>query len=82
VSPSFHQVLAFTKISPGFANSPGFHQFSPRQGPSLSGHQVFTKLFKKNHQAFTKLPSFEIAHQVFTKIKKNLVNSPNFDFSM
>ena len=25
-SPSFHQVLAFTKISPGFANSPGFHQ--------------------------------------------------------
>ena len=43
-SPSFHQVLAFTKISPGFANSPGFHQFSPRQGPSLisspSFHQV------------------------------------------
>ena len=70
-SPSFHQVLAFTKISPGFANSPGFHQFSPRHGPSLISSPSFHQVVYKNHQAFTKLPSFEIAHQVFTKIKKN-----------
>jgi hypothetical protein len=63
--------LAFTKISPGFANSPGFHQFSPRQGPSLISSPSFHQVVYKNHQAFTKLPSFEIAHQVFTKIKKN-----------
>ena len=67
-SPSFHQVLAFTKISPGFANSPGFHQFSPRQGPSLISSPSFHQVVYKNNQ-------------VFTKIKKNLVNSPNFDFS-
>ena len=75
-SKSFHQAAlgfqtdfdrffdqVFTKFSPGFENSPGFHQVFTKFSPSF--HQVFTKFSPGFHQVFTKFSaSF---HQVFTK---------------
>jgi len=66
-------------FSPGFGIHQDFTRFCKfTRIPSVftKTRSTFNQLTKfspsclKNHQAFTKLPSFEIAHQVFTKIKK------------